>query len=217
LNHKNLNLMKNAILLALILCFGFTGQAQIKKKPQLKQTQLQTKTLSDAQLNNMKAAEVAKLPLVKIDRSDLLRLKPNKSWSLEAPELKDQDLYIKSLYGLYDSNGSYEIHPIFVHDNRNGFTRMEYMKLQFRPEANKRYRLLIKLEPGSYPNHHIMFNTGGINRAFQVNDQYDEVLLDFMADGNEFAISNLVKRNESNYLKIHHPLKIQSIKLDKVE
>lgn len=209
--------MKNVILFAFILGIGYTGLAQIKKPSSIKTTQLKNLKLSDAQLKNMNAKEISNLPITKVDRSKLVILKPNESWNLSAPGLKDKDLYVKSLFGLYDSSNSYEIHPIFVHDTRNGFTRMEYMTLQFRPEANQRYRLLISLEPGSYTNHHIMFNTGGANRAFQVNDQYDEILLDFMADGNQFAISNLVKRNESNILKIHQPLKIQSIKLDKVE
>ncbi|MCM8568902.1 hypothetical protein NE848_05905 [Gramella jeungdoensis] len=209
--------MKNVILLAFMLCIGYTGLAQIKKPSKIKTTQLKNLKLSEAQLKNMNAKEIANLPITKVDRGKLVMLKPNESWNLDAPKLSDKDLHVKSLFGFYRSDGSYEIHPIFVHDNRNGFSNLEYMKLQFRPETNQRYRLQIQLEPGDYPNHHVMFNTGGYNRAFVVNDQYDEILLDFRADSNGFAISNLVKRNEPNMLKIHQPLKIRSIKLDKVE
>ena len=76
----------------------------------------------------------------------------------------------------------------------------------------------IKLKPGDYRGKKIVTDTSGgdYSDPWFINDQYDEVMFDFMASSQTIKISPVIAGWES-YYTIFEPLVIEKIQIDRVE
>lgn len=228
------------ILIVFAFFLSFSGVAQIEipnrtknvrvKEPVRPKTNLKIKTIAIPKtvdlkkFNNLKPAQIAKLPAARIDRGALLKLKINKSWKITPSRLTDKDMYVVKYFGEYQKNLRYiSLYPENkyyprLNSNSPGFLpTMRYLVLKFNPEMGKRYRMVIKLKPGEYRNKKVMTNvTGRGNDLWYINYQYQEVMFDFIASSKEIKISPIIAGTESYYVK-YEPLEIEKITIDKVE
>ncbi|MER3316694.1 MAG: hypothetical protein RIB79_00230 [Allomuricauda sp.] len=172
----------------------------------------------------LNAEQIAKLPATTYDRSALLKLKFNKSWEIGPGQMSDKDMKVVSYFGKYEQSPRFiSVHPENKYYSRlnNGapgfLPEMRYLVLQFNPEAGQRYRVIIKLKPGEYGNKKVMTNvTGKYNETWFINNQYDEIMFDFIGDSREIKISPIIAGSESYYSK-YEPLDIAKIKVDRID
>ncbi len=226
------------ILIVLALFISFSSVAQIRipnKNVRIKEsvntkTDLRVKTIAipksidTREFENLKPAQIAKLPAARIDRGAVLNLRVNKSWEITPSRFSDKDMQVVEYFGEYQNNQRYiSIYPenkyySRLNNNAPGFLpTMRYLVLKFNPEMGQRYRMIIKLKPGEYRNKKVMTNvTGGSYDTWYINHQYDEVMFDFIASSKEIKISPIITGTESYYVK-YEPLEIEKIKIDKVE
>jgi hypothetical protein len=195
-------------------------------KPDLKvKTIAIPKTIDIRKFENLEHDQIEKLPAARIDRSAILNLKVNKSWEIIPSRFSDKDMYVAEYFGEYKNNQRY----IIVHPENKYYERlqygnpgflpiMRYLVLKFNPEMGKRYRMVIKLKPGEYRNKKVMTNVTGSNSnaVWYINDQYNEVMFDFLASNKEIKISPIIAGTENYYIK-YEPIVIEKIKIDKVE
>lgn len=173
---------------------------------------------------SLNAQQIAKLPATTYDRSALLELKYNKSWEIEPGRMRDKDMKVVSYFGKFEQSPRYiSIYPenkYYARVNSGGpgfLPEMRYLVLQFNPEAGQRYRVIIKLKPGEYGNKKVMTNvTGRYNETWFINNQYDEIMFDFIGDNKEIKISPIIAGSENYYIK-YEPLEIANIKVDRID
>ena len=191
---------------------------------------LSTKTITKPQrievkkFEGLEAEQIAKLPATTYDRSALLKLRFNKSWEIGPGRMSDKDMKVVSYFGKYEQSPRYiSVHPENkyyprLNNGAPGFLpEMRYLVLQFNPEAGQRYRVIIKLKPGDYGNKKVMTNvTGRYNETWFINDQYDEIMFDFICGNKEIKISPIIAGTENHYIK-YEPLEIQKIKIDRID
>lgn len=173
---------------------------------------------------NLNAQQIAKLPASKYDRSALLKLRYNKSWEIEPGRMTDKDMKVVSYFGKFEQSPRYiSVYPenkYYPRANNGGpgfLPEIRYLVLQFNPEAGQRYRVIIKLKPGEYGNKKVMTNvTGKYNETWFINNQYDEIMFDFIGDSREIKISPIIAGAENYYIK-YEPLEITNIKVDRID
>lgn len=181
------------------------------------------KRVEVGELGRMSPAEVAKLPAATFDRNLLLRLPKNRSWEINPHTLADKDMYVAEYFGKYQRDQQYisvypenKYYPRFDHGQPGFLPEARYLVLKFNPEMGKRYRVQLKLKPGDYRQKVVMVNVSGrYNDFWYINDQYDEVMFDFLATVGEIKISPIRAGLESYYTKFE-PLEIEKITIDKI-
>lgn len=230
--------MKATVKMALItmlmgLCALHAQKLPKKTSIDISKTQkidLSTKTIAKPQrievkkFQGLNAEQIAKLPATTYDRSALLKLKFNKSWEIRPGRMTDKDMKVVSYFGKFEQSPRYiSVYPENkyyprVNNGAPGFLpEMRFLVLQFNPEAGQRYRMIIKLKPGEYGNKKVMTNvTGKYNETWFINNQYDEIMFDFIGDSREIKISPIIAGAESYYSK-YEPLEIAKIKVDRID
>lgn len=58
--------------------------------------------------------------------------------------------------------------------------------------------------------------TGRYNETWFINNQYDEIMFDFIGDSREIKISPIIAGAENYYIK-YEPLEIANIKVDRID
>lgn len=226
--------MKKIISMALILSCITIVDAQINKKNKINTTQISDKKISGvitlpksiatSKLKNLKPQQIANLPAATFDKAALSKLKTSKHWEISANKMRDKDMFVVEYFGKYEVRPKYiQVYPeikYYPHLDRGqpGFLpEYRHLILKFSPEMGKRYRMLIKLKPGNYRDKKIVTETGGgFSDAWYINDQYDEVMFDFLASSQTLRITPIIAGYE-NYYVIYEPLEIEKITIDKVE
>jgi len=178
--------------------------------------------ISNTQLKKLDAKDLASIPGLATNRNELLRLRANESWEITPKKLQDKDMVVAEFYGRYTQT-SIDVLPEPVFYRRlnagvDGFLpELRYLVLRFRPERGKRYRVRIKLKPGDYRNKGVFTSvTGRLNDKWTINDQFNEVIFDFMASTNQIKISPLIS-GSGQYHNAWVALPITRINVDLVE
>ena len=226
--------MKKIITIAALLLFSITSIAQIKKINKINNRVsvknvpsiiTSPKRIKSASFKNLKPQQIAKLPAATFNRTALLGLKINKSWVITPNRMRDKDMYVVKYFGKYQVRPKY----ISIYPENKYYPRLDrgapgflpesrMLILQFSPEIGKRYRLRLKLKPGNYRGKKIITDTSGgsYSDSWYINDQYDEVMFDFIASSKKIKITPIIAGYERYYIK-YEPLEIEKINIDKVE
>ncbi|MDN3202986.1 hypothetical protein [Algoriphagus sediminis] len=204
--------------------FGNIGKFS-KKNLNIKPINIQvtpSNRISNTQLKKLDANGIASIPGIATRRNELIRLPINESWEITPKKLIDKDMVVSEFYGRFTQT-SIDVLPEPVFYRRlnagvDGFLpELRYLVLSFRPEKGKRYRVRIKLKPGDYRNKEVMTSvTGRYNDKWIINDQFNEVLFDFIASTNQIKISPLLSGSRQ-YHDAWVALPIKQINVDKVE
>ncbi len=232
---KRLKIKKVFALMIFIFLSITITNAQIDKPKSINNKKLPSKSFSKVlvkpqriqvtDLNKLQPKEVANLKAATVNREALTKLRFSKHWEITPAKLKYKDMYVESYFGKFEARPRYisiypenKYYPRLDRGQPGFLPEIRYLTLKFYPETGKRYRMLIKLKPGNYRNKKIATQTAGARYTdlWYVNDQYDEVMFDFIAESQTIKISNIIAGTERYYV-LYEPLEIEKITIDKVE
>ena len=183
------------------------------------------KRIEAEKLNKLKPDQIAKLPAATFDREALSKLVISKHWELTPKRLRDKDMYIDEYFGKYESQPKYisvyaenKYYPNLDRGRPGFLPEYRHLIIKFRPKMGQRYRMQLKLKPGNYRGKKIITDTSGGSYAdsWFINDQYDELMFDFVASSQTIKVTPIIAGRE-NYYVIYEPLEIEKINIDKVE
>ena len=226
--------MKKIITLTIILCCISAVTAQMNNSVKIKNNRLSVKKIEglitvpsripSSRFENLKPQQIAKLRASAFDRAALSKLRIIKHWEITPNRMKDKNMYVDQYFGKYEARPKYihvypenKYYPKLDAGNPGFLPERRYLILKYTPEKGKRYRMHIKLKPGNYRNKKIVTETSlDYIDTWYINDQYDEVMFDFIASSPNIKITPIIAGHE-RYYTIFEPLEIEKINIDRVE